>query len=142
MNSKTPIEVNYLLNEQYSNHDYGKLTIAYLDKQKLIVAMDDQFSDKQVNNKFKVNVLTNDIIPNDYTIISCVLVKDNSIKTDGNYIGFNPLSDFFYSKPYQFGYTISSNNHYDDAVINFSNSIINISSIMPEEIFLQPILNL
>ncbi|MGF1873641.1 Ig-like domain-containing protein [Photobacterium indicum] len=136
LTDKTPIEVTYNLSDQYGDHDYGKLTIDYVSNEDLIIAMDDQFNNMPINTSFTLNVLENDIIANDHTVISKLISKENVVQINNGLVTFTPSDGFNYSAPYKFGYTIKSDDHYDDGIvtINFHESTINNAPITHDDI--------
>ncbi len=132
---KNPIEVMYNLADSHGDHDYGKLTIDYLADEEIIVANDDKYSSLSKNQVVSLPVLENDVIANDHTKITNTISKLNVVEINGDTITFTPTPDFDYSVPYKFGYTITSNDHYDTAtvVLEFDQSVINHPPVLQED---------
>lgn len=133
---KSSIEVVYNVADNYGAHDYGKLTIDYLVDEDVIVAKDDLYDALLKNQPLSLSVLDNDIIANDHTKVTNVISKLDVVKINGNNIDFMPTDDFDYSEPYKFGYTITSNGHYDTAIVTleFEQSSINHPPVLQEDV--------
>lgn len=114
---KSSIEVTYNLVDSNGDHDYATLTIDYLPDEDVILANDDLYNSIPQFESFSLSVLENDVIANDHTKIVSVISKLDVVQIVGEQIVFTPTNNFNYSLPYKFGYTISSNGHFDSAIV-------------------------
>ena len=120
LNDKTPIEVIYNVIDNHDDHDYGMLTIDYVENDELILAKDDLYSEQAQSETLTLDVLANDVFSSEQTQITRVVSKLDVITIEGDHLVFAPTADFDYSEPYRFAYTISANGHSDDAAVTLS----------------------
>ncbi len=120
LNDKTPIEVIYNVIDNHNDHDYGMLTIDYVESDEVILAKDDLYSEQAQSETLTLDVLANDVFSSDQTQITRVVSKLDIITIEGDHLVFAPTADFDYSEPYRFAYTITANGHSDDAAVTLS----------------------
>lgn len=120
LNDKTPIEVIYNVIDNHDDHDYGMLTIDYVENDELILAKDDLYSEQAQSETLTLDVLANDVFSSEQTQITRVVSKLDVITIEGDHLVFAPTADFDYSEPYRFAYTITANGHSDDAAVTLS----------------------
>ncbi|HHC7130296.1 TPA: Ig-like domain-containing protein [Vibrio parahaemolyticus] len=135
ISNKTPIEVIYNVIDSDHDHDYGMLTIDYVEDEDVLLAKDDLYLDQVPSEVLTFDVLANDVFSNEQTQITRIVSKLDVITIDRDYLVFTPTSDFDYSEPYRFAYTITANGHSDDAIVtlSFNQNVVNHAPVLQED---------